>query len=68
MTADGIGRASLPIIVVPHPVGDRDEALVKKRGEEIAQDCVRVLTTPVAELEREFKGKKYPLPDALMPR
>lgn len=68
MTAEGIGRASLPIIVVPHPVGDRDEGLVKKRGEEIAEECVRVLTTSVAELEREFKDKKFPLPDALMPR
>ena len=59
---------SLPFIVVPHPVGDRDEALVRRRGEEIAGQCARVLTTPVEELQREYKDKKYKLPAAVMPR
>ena len=68
MTAEGIGHVSLPIVVVPHPVGDRDEALIRNRGEQIAAECVRVLTTPVDELAREFRDKAYPLPDAVMPR
>lgn len=68
VTAEGVGRITLPIVVVPHPVGDRDEALVKRRGEEIAALCARLLTTPVEALEREFRDKKFPLPDALMPR
>jgi hypothetical protein len=59
---------SLPIVVVPHPVGDRDASVVRRRGEDIARECVRVLTTPVADLAREFEGKRYPLPDAVMPR
>lgn len=59
---------SLPIVVVPHPVGDRNEEVVKRRGVEIAQECVRVLTTSAAQLAREFEGKRYPLPDAVMPR
>ena len=63
----GIGHVSLPIVVVPHPVGDRDENLIRKRGEEIAQECVRVLTTPAAQLALEFESRQYPLP-ALMPR
>ena len=54
--------------MVPHPVGDRDEALIRKRGEAIAAQCVHVLTTPVEELQREFEDKKYPLPAAVMPR
>jgi hypothetical protein len=29
---------------------------------------VRVLTTPTEALEKEFEGKQYPLPDAVMPR
>jgi hypothetical protein len=65
---EGIGYPNLPIVVVSHPVGDRDEGVVKRRGEEIARECVRVLTTPVAELEREFEGKQYPLPEGVMPR
>ena len=68
IAAEGIGQMSIPIVVVPHPVGDRDEAVIRKRGEQIAAECVRMLTTPVAELEREFKGKPFPLPAAVMPR
>ena len=68
VVSEGIGQLSLPIIVVPHPLGDRDLALVRKYGEDIAGQCVRVLTTPVDVLAREFKGKEYPLPAAVMPR
>jgi hypothetical protein len=59
---------SLPIVVVAHPVADRNEEMVKERGVEIAQECVRVLTTSAARLAREFEGKQYPLPNAVMPR
>lgn len=59
---------SLPIVVVPHPVGDRDEIVIRRRGEAIARECVRVLTTPAEELSRELEGKRYPPPDAVMPR
>jgi hypothetical protein len=68
VVAEGIGQPCLPLVIVPHPVGDRDQALVRRRGGEIAALCVKVLTTPVAELEREFKHKQYPLPKAVMPR
>ena len=59
---------SLPIVVVPHPLGDRDEGLIRTRGADIASECVRVLTTPVEALAREFEGKQYPLPRGVMPR
>ena len=68
VVGEGIGLPILPIVVVPHPVGDPDAALVKKRGADIAKECVRVLTTPVEALAREFDGKQYPLPAAVMPR
>ena len=54
--------------MVPHPVGDRDENVVRRRGEDIARECVRVLTTPVEALSREFEGKHYPLPRGVMLR
>ena len=41
---------------------------MRRRGEDIARECVRVLTTPVVELDREFDGKRYPTPKAVMPR
>jgi hypothetical protein len=68
VVAEGIGHASLPIVVVPHPVGDRDEALIQSRGADIARECVRVLTTDAGALAREFEGKQYPLPRGVMPR
>jgi hypothetical protein len=68
VVGEGVGQASLPIIVVPHPLGDRDESVVRKYGEDIAEQCVRVLTIPVETLVREFKEKQYPLPAAVMPR
>jgi hypothetical protein len=68
VVGEGIGHVSLPIIVVPHPLGDPDEKVIRKHGEDIAAQCVRVLTTPVEALAREFEGKQYPLPQAVMPR
>ena len=68
VVGEGIGHVSLPIVVVPHPVGDRDESVVTQRGENIAAECARILTTPVDVLAREFAGKAYPLPQAVMPR
>ena len=68
VVGEGIGHASLPIVVVPHPVGDRDERLILSRGEAIARECVRVLTTDAETLAREFEGKQYPLPRGVMPR
>ena len=68
MVGEGIGHVALPIVVVPHPVGDRDEAVIVQRGVDIARECVRVLTTDAIELAREFEGKQYPLPRGVMPR
>jgi hypothetical protein len=42
--------------------------VVHGRGAEIAALCAQLLTTPAAQLEREFRSKQFPLPDALMPR
>lgn len=55
-------------MVVAHPVGDRDEAVIAQRGADIARECVRVLTTDAATLAREFEGRQYPLPRGVMPR
>ena len=68
VVGEGIGHVSLPIVVVPHPVGDRDEQLIHQRGADIARECVRVLTTDALVLAREFEGKQYPLPRGVMPR
>lgn len=68
MVGEGIGHVSLPLVVVPHPVGDPSEALILQHGMDIARECVRILTTDSAVLAREFEGKQYPLPRGVMPR
>ena len=68
VVSEGIGLPNLPILVVSHPVGDPDEAVVRKRGQDIAAECARVLTTPADKLAREYAEKQYPLPAAVMPR
>ena len=68
VVGEGLGHVSLPIVVVPHPLGNRDERVIEKYGEDIAEQCARVLTTPADALAREFEAKQYPLPEALMPR
>jgi hypothetical protein len=67
VVGEGLDRAGLPFVVVPHPVGDRDAAVVRGKGEVAAQECVRLLTTPAQQLAAEFEGRSYSLPD-LMPR
>ena len=59
---------SLPIVVVPHPLGNRDENLIVERGADIGRECARVLTTDTETLAKEFAGKQYPLPRGVMPR
>ena len=68
VTAEGIGHLTLPFVVVPHPVGDRDLALIEKRGADIAGACVHALTTSADVLAREVQENPFPLPDAVMPR
>lgn len=68
VTAEGIGHATLPFVVVPHPVGDRDTALIEQRGAAIADQCAHALTTPAETLAHEVSEHPFPLPDAVMPR
>ena len=63
-----MGRASLPLVVVPHPVGDSNRELVTQRGVDIARECMRLLTTPAAELASELEARQHALPRAVMPR
>jgi hypothetical protein len=68
VTAQGIGHDDLPLVVVPHPVGDRDRAVIEARGAAIAALCVHALTTPAETLAREVHQHPFALPDAVMPR
>jgi hypothetical protein len=68
VTGAGVGLAALPFVTVPHPVGDRDIAVIEQRGAAIAARCVHLLTTATDVLAREAREQPFPLPDAVMPR
>jgi len=52
-----LGIPGLPIITVPHPMGDIPEEVARERARNAVDEIVRVLTTSVDELEAEFDGK-----------
>lgn len=64
----GAGQSALPLVVVPHPVGDPDENRIAQRGRDIVAACVHALTTPADALTREYAALQFPLPAAVMPR
>lgn len=68
MVARGLGHLSLPIAIIPHPVGNHDPALVTRKGIDVAAECIRMLTTPAEELDAEFRDARYPLPPASVPK
>jgi hypothetical protein len=59
---------SLPIAIIPHPVGSTEPELVTRKGIDVAAECIRMLTTPSGELDAEIRTTKYPLPPATVPK
>jgi hypothetical protein len=68
VVARGLGHLSLPIAIIEHPVGSTDPELVTRKGIDIAEECIRMLTTPGDQLDEEIRTTKYPLPPATVPK
>src|SRR5262245_6988961 len=68
VVARGEGHYSLPIVMLPHPIGEADESRIAQKGIDAAAECVRLLTTPAEALGEEFAVKKFPLPEHAVPR
>ena len=64
----GVGHFGLPIIMLPHPIGESDETRIAQKGVDAAAECVRLLTTPAHAVNAEFATKKFPLPEHAVPR
>ncbi len=62
VVAQGLFVPALPIVVLPHPLGDQDPDKVAKKGRDAVSECVRLLTTPSEAVFVEYIDKKYPLP------
>lgn len=55
--ARSLGLPGLPLITVPHPMGDVSEAVARDRARTAVPEVVRVLTTSRDALAEEFEGK-----------
>jgi len=68
IVAQGLGYPGLPIILLPHPIGEADPARISRKGIDAAGECVRLLTTPGKAVGGEFAGKRFPLPEHAVAR
>lgn len=60
--ARSLGMRSLPLIVIPHPMGDLNPEEVCRRADAALDEIVRALTRPARELTEEFSDKTYAAP------
>lgn len=52
-----LGIPGLPLVTVPHPMGDVSEEVARERARDVVDDIVRVLTSDASELAEEFEGQ-----------
>ncbi len=59
----GVGHTGLPIVMLPHPIGESDDSRVAQKGTDVAAECVRLLTTRADIVNAEYATKTFPLPE-----
>ncbi len=64
----GVGHTGLPIVMLPHPIGESDETRIAQKGSDAAAECVRLLTTRADSINAEYAAKTFPLPEHAVPR
>ena len=57
------GQRGLPIVMLPHPIGEADERRIAQKGIEAAAECVRLLTTSADTVGAEYANKRFPPPE-----
>ncbi len=57
MAATALGMPGLPIVVVPHPMGDLVESLVRERSRAAVDQVLAILTGDARDLEATYTGK-----------
>src|SRR5262249_30045021 len=68
VVARGIGHPGLPIVMLPHPIGEAQGEKIARKGREAAAECVRLLVTPARAVRAEFAAKTFPLPEHAVAR
>jgi hypothetical protein len=68
IVARGIGHQALPIVMLPHPIGEADETRIAMKGTEAASEVVRLLTAASDLVAKEYATKQFPLPEHAVAR
>jgi len=55
--ARSLGMPGLPIVTVPHPMGDVAESVVRERARVVAEELVAVLTTNAGDLTDTYRDR-----------
>jgi len=58
----------LPIILLPHPIGDTDIEKVRDKGRDAAEEAVRLLTTSADVVAEEYMTREFPIPEFSVPK
>jgi len=56
---ESLGMSSLPIVVVPHPVGGLKEEAVREKADNALEEIIHVLTESKDKLSQEYREKVY---------
>jgi hypothetical protein len=64
----GVGHTGLPIVMLPHPIGESEESRIAQKGIDAAAEVVRLLTTRADTVNAEYAAKTFPLPEHAVPR
>lgn len=68
VVARSAGYPGLPIVMLQHPIGDADQGQIKIKGVNAVAECVRVLTSDIDALSREFERKEFIPPEHAVPK
>lgn len=68
MVARGLGFPTLPILLLPHPIGDPNPDEITRKGTDAAEETIRLLLSSRVDLEREFGAKKFSVPEHVVPK
>ena len=58
----------LPIILLPHPIGDNDLEKVRDKGRDAAGEAARLLTTSAEAVAHEYMTREFPIPEYSVPK
>jgi hypothetical protein len=68
VVARSAGLGTLPIIRLPHPIGELDPARISQKGTDAVAECVRLLTGSAEAAAAEFLKMHFPLPEHAVAR